>query len=96
MPGYPELRQQVDELALRLVLATPGTGQDVAGWTQSLEEIHSGAIGEGAAEAAETVRSILAALQVCGDSELPLVLQEGIPRLQQAFEDHQSTSGSRP
>jgi two-component system, chemotaxis family, sensor kinase CheA len=94
MPSYPELRQQIEDLALRLVLASPGAGQDVADWTQAIDGIHSGALAEGAAEAAETARGILAALRACGAGDPVPVLQEGIPRLQLALGDRQATETS--
>src|SRR5215469_1196381 len=86
MPGYTELRQQVEDLALRLVLAGSGSEADVNAWTQALETIQSGAIREGAVEAAEAARNLIGAIQTCGTTDPAPLLQEGFSRLQQALE----------
>ena len=94
MPGYAELRQQVEDLALRLVLAGADSGQDVASWTQALEAIHAGAVREGAVSAAEATQNLIAAIRACGTAGAAPILQEGIARLQQALEAQRPVEAS--
>jgi two-component system, chemotaxis family, sensor kinase CheA len=88
MPGYAELRQKVEDLALRLVLAGADTAPDADTWTEALEAIHSSAMREGAGDAAAAARSLLAAIQACGTSDPAPLLQDGLSRLQQTLEIH--------
>jgi two-component system, chemotaxis family, sensor kinase CheA len=94
MPGYAELRQQVEDLALRLVLAGAETGQDVASWTQALEAIHAGAVREGAVHAAEATQNLIAAIRACGTAGAAPILQDGIAQLQQALEAQRPVEAS--
>jgi two-component system, chemotaxis family, sensor kinase CheA len=84
LPNHAELRQQVEELAVRLVLAETDGGPEVESWTQALEAIHSGALREGAAEAAEAASVVISTMQASGDPGT--VLQEGLARLASALE----------
>jgi two-component system, chemotaxis family, sensor kinase CheA len=94
MPGYSELRQHIEDLALQLVLAGADNGPDADIWTRALETIHSGAVREGAVAAAEAARNLMAAIQNCGTSNLGPLLQEQFPRLQQAIEVHHPPEGT--
>lgn len=89
MPGYSELRQQIEGLALRLVLAGENTGPDVDTWTQALETIHDDAVREGALAAAEAARNLIAAIQNCGTRDVGALLQEQFPLLQRSIGGHQ-------
>ena len=84
MPNHAELRQQVEELAVRLVLAEGDGGPGVESWAQALAAIHSGALEEGAAEAAEVARAVLSKMRA---SDNPAnLLQEGLALLVSALE----------
>jgi two-component system, chemotaxis family, sensor kinase CheA len=84
LPSHAELRQQVEELAVRLVLAETDGGPEVESWTRALEAIHRGALREGAAEAAEAARAVISTMRASGDPGT--VLQEGLARLERALE----------
>jgi two-component system chemotaxis sensor kinase CheA len=83
LPNHSELRQQVEELAVRLVLADTDSGSEVESWAHALEAIRGGALREGAVEAAEVARGVISTLRASGDPVS--VLQEGLARLQSAL-----------
>jgi two-component system chemotaxis sensor kinase CheA len=78
------LRQQVEELAVRLVLTETDGGPGVESWAQALEAIHDGAVREGAAEAAEAACAAISTLRDSGDPVT--ALQEGLANLERALE----------
>jgi len=47
-----ELRQQIEDLALQLVVAEPGSAADARGWMYALQRIREQALGEQAADVA--------------------------------------------
>ncbi|HLI86251.1 MAG TPA: chemotaxis protein CheA [Bryobacteraceae bacterium] len=86
MAAYIETRQRVEDLALRLVLATGGN-QNACAWDEALEAIQKDALREGAADAASAAASILAAIRAAGAQDPGAILQEGLVRLQRALDE---------
>ena len=83
-----ELRQQIEDLALQLVVAEPRTA-DVSGWLIALQNIHDRAVNEQASQLAGATVALLASLSAsreAGMGEPAEVMQSGIVRLQQILE----------
>ena len=89
MPASADLRRQIDDLALHLVLGesseTTG-GSSLTEWIRALESICQGALGEGAGRVADTARALIESLCTSGASDLA-ALQNGIAGLQEAMEN---------
>jgi two-component system, chemotaxis family, sensor kinase CheA len=94
MPGYAELHQQVEDLALRLVLAGADSRENVDNWVEAIKAIHNGAVCEGATEAADAATILIATIQTCGTTDPTRILQDGISRLQHALGVHQPAEAS--
>ncbi|HLH19401.1 MAG TPA: chemotaxis protein CheA [Bryobacteraceae bacterium] len=82
MPGGSDLRQKIEDLALRLVLEEPG---GAAGWAAALDEVRAAALQQNAAAIAAEAAGLLEAVRTgsAGSQEL----QQGLLRLQRAAED---------
>ena len=91
MPDVAELRRQIEELALRAVIGSPGPAGDAADleiWIPALEKIRDAAAGQQASQlaavAAETIENLRRTPSDNAASSAEL--QEGITRLQQAID----------
>jgi len=69
---------------VRLVLAETAGGSGIESWVQALEAIHSDAIREGAAEAADVAHTVISTMTAAENPAI--VLQEGLASLQKALE----------
>ena len=81
-----ELRQQVDDLALRLVVGDPEAESSLPGWISALEQFRDSALREQAADLAKMAEAVLSA--VAGGSNpaaRAMELQDGVTRLQDAI-----------
>jgi two-component system, chemotaxis family, sensor kinase CheA len=98
MPHSPDLRQKVENLALRLVVADPeASGAGAAGsWLPELRLIHEAAKAENGEQASSITGALLAAVErrrgEKPDAALWTEMQEGITRLQQILD----TDSARP
>jgi two-component system chemotaxis sensor kinase CheA len=83
MPGLTELKRQVEELALQLVMAEPAEQPEGAApaWLPVLERLRETAERERAAPVAAAAAAILETLRISGGAA---ELQEGMARLQEA------------
>jgi two-component system, chemotaxis family, sensor kinase CheA len=101
-----ELRQQIEDLALQLVVAEPGTNAAASEWMSALQRIHDRAVSEQAGElAAATIALVkslpdshalvesLPASQQPGSASPADLLQSGIVRLQQILDGEACGSG---
>ena len=77
MPASTELKRQIDDLALSVVMGSPSSGAEVSGWIPSLRSIRERAISEQAGNIAD-----IASAAENGSVEP----QEAIAQLQQAME----------
>jgi len=87
-----ELRQQIEDLALQLVVAEPRAAVDVSAWRKALQSIHDRAVEEQASPLAGAAVAVLESLSApeTGSDALAEVLQSGIVRLQQILEGETS------
>lgn len=89
MPNLEPLRQEIENLAMRLVVAEPGTGAESASaWIASLERIREAAGREGADRAAAIVSNAIEAVShdAAGTAGGSIAeLQSAIVQLQQAL-----------
>jgi two-component system, chemotaxis family, sensor kinase CheA len=96
MPCTVDLRQQIEELALRLVMSGPEPAQPPAKWTFALEAIRQSAIAaraDAVAAAAEAALQQVALAAGREDAITPVaVLQDAIARLQQALDTSASAN----
>ena len=85
MAALAELKRQVEELALQLVMADPAehAGGAVAPWMRALESLRENAEHERASGVAAAAGAILEAVRVSGEAA---DVQEGMARLQEAVE----------
>ena len=91
MSHSADLRQQIEDLALRLVVADPGQGQDMSQWLPALRGIRDRAAREQAGQMAAAATTLIDCLQ---ESEPPATngdamadaLQAGITHLQQMLD----------
>ena len=100
MPHSAELHQQIEDLALKLIVADPGDGLGRTRWISALCSIRDRAVHEQAGQVAATATALIASLQAVGgsaggDNEVGNDLQDGIARLQQAFESEEPSRGGR-
>lgn len=88
MTPSAELRQQVEDLALRIVVSGDGQPEETAQavWLPALERIRDRARGEQARAVEEIAESILAAIRGGGVSRAAQEIQQGIARLQNVLE----------
>ncbi len=88
MPGASDLRQKIEDLALRLVIEEPG---GAAGWIAALDAVREAAVQQNAAGVAAEAAALLEALHSgpAGSQEL----QQGLVRLQRAAEEAGAPSG---
>ena len=89
MAHSTELRQQVEDLALRLVVAEPLAAADASEWTIALQKIRDRAAKEQASQLAGAASALLESLSATGESGRDTaadVLQTGIVRLQQILD----------
>jgi two-component system chemotaxis sensor kinase CheA len=93
VPELAELRQQIEDMALRLVVGDPESGAGISAWVSALDQIRDSATRERADGVAATAEAILKALRTdapgtesAGSSAAKL--QEGVARLQQALDAH--------
>jgi two-component system chemotaxis sensor kinase CheA len=94
-----ELRQQIDDLALQLVVAETGSGADARGWMNALQRIREQAVGEQAVELAAATVALVESMSVAADdgSVAPAdVLQKGIVHLQQIAEGEVGAPATPP
>jgi len=90
VPHSTELRQQIEDLALQLVVAEPGDTADAAGWISALHGIRDRALSDHASQLANATTALLESLSASDDQD---VLQAGIVRLQQVLDgDTRETS----
>ena len=96
MPYSAELRQQIENLVLRLVVPAAGSQETArAAWIPALEHLQACAANEQATPVADTVGGLLTAIGGSGSSGEPFSageleqLQEGLVQLQQAAERDQ-------
>src|SRR3954463_8898515 len=86
-----ELRQQIEDMALQLVVGEPETGLNASAWVPVLEKISAAAVTERAesvAGAAAFFGVALRALAECSTADpltVSTVLQEGVASLQSAL-----------
>ena len=86
MSRLGELRQEVDDLALRLVVEDAGAESSLPGWISALEQFRDSALREQAGDLARMAEAVLAS--VSGESDAgarAAELQDGVTRLQQAI-----------
>jgi two-component system chemotaxis sensor kinase CheA len=91
VPQSSELRQQIEDLALQLVVAEPGRADAVSAWIPALENIRDRALGERADHLAAATIALLASLPAAesaggAGAAAADVLQAGIVRLQQILD----------
>src|ERR1017187_5610498 len=88
MSHSPELRRQIEDLALRLVVED-STHAMPASWIPVLERIRDSAAREQAGRVSTAAAAILDGIRECGEPDsgrIAIALQEGIISLQQALE----------
>src|SRR6476619_5257384 len=89
MPHSAELRRQVEQLAVHLMVDDPNSGKgasDRGGWVSDLEKIQRSATAERAVDVAAAAVAMIEAIQVGGD------VQQSMARMQQALDDADETS----
>lgn len=90
MPCSVDLRQQVEELALRLVMGGPETLPARTEWISAIEKIQKAAVAERAESVAAAAASVVQQIGAAGQEDsggAPLeALQQGIVCLQQALD----------
>ena len=98
MPHLEELRRQIEELALRCVVAEPDGDIE---WLPALEKIRDQAAREQAGRVVAAATALIGSLGNGGDAAagggvLSEALQEGVTRLQQALEGEPRQAASPP
>jgi len=91
MPHSPELRRQIEDLALRLVVEDSDDGRPASVWIPALEQIRDSALREQAGPVSAAATAILDEINAAGEPDdetgrVAGVLQEGFTRLQQALD----------
>lgn len=88
MPHSAELRQQIEDLALQLVVADSGKTAAASAWMPALESIRDRAVREGACQVEAAATVLIESLPAAPEgSTLADALQAGIVRLQQILEE---------
>jgi two-component system chemotaxis sensor kinase CheA len=90
MPGVTELKRQIEDLALQLVMAEPGErpGSEAPPWMSILERVRETAERERAPRASAAAAALLETVRISGGAA---ELQEGMARLQEAMEAEERT-----
>ena len=84
-----ELRQQIEALALQLVVGEPGTGETTSGWMSVIREIRDRATAEHASALASAAAALLDSVTYKSTGAAAVeVLQTGVVRLQQIVEEN--------
>jgi two-component system chemotaxis sensor kinase CheA len=97
MPQSAELRRQIDDLALRLVIGEPETGTSASDWIPALERIRESARRDRADVVVRAAGTFMDAIREAegpgeaGTDRIATELQDGIARLQQAVEIDRQT-----
>jgi two-component system chemotaxis sensor kinase CheA len=92
MPQSTELRRQIEDFALRLVIGESETGTSASDWMPALERIRENAKRDRADDVVRAAGTFMDAIReaegpgAAGADRLAAELQEGIARLQQAVE----------
>jgi two-component system chemotaxis sensor kinase CheA len=92
MPQSAELRRQIEDLAVRLVILEPETGTSASDWMPALERIRESAQRDRADDVVRAADTFMDAIrgaegpEAAGTDGIAAELQEGITRLQQAVE----------
>ena len=89
MAHSTDLRQQIEDLALQLVVADPGSGTDASVWANALQKIHGRAMEEQASQLAGATAALMQSLSLAeqtGSVTPAELLQNGIVGLQQILE----------
>jgi len=82
-----ELRQQIEDLALRLVVADSGSAPDASEWLPALRGIHDNAVRDQASQVAVATTALIDSLRSPDQPAIADVLQAGITRLQQTLDE---------
>ena len=88
-----ELRQQIEDMALQLVVGEPDSGANPSAWMPALEKISATATREHADSVVRAVADLGAALRSLAQapssdpSAVASVLQDGVAKLQNALEE---------
>ena len=92
MPQSTELRRQIEDLALRLIIGEPETGTSASDWMPALERIRESARRDRADVVVRAAGTFMDAIREAegpgeaGNDRIAAELQDGIARLQQAVE----------
>jgi two-component system chemotaxis sensor kinase CheA len=88
-----ELEQQIEDLALRLVVGDLEAESAAAAWTPAFEQIRDSALREQAAHIASMAEAVIGAVRRADSpGSVSMELEEGIVRLQQAVECQQAAT----
>jgi two-component system chemotaxis sensor kinase CheA len=82
-----ELRQQIEDLALRLVVADSGSAPDASEWLPALRGIRDNAVRDQASPVAVAATALIDTLQSPDQPGIADVLQAGVMRLQQTLDE---------
>ena len=99
MAHSTELRQQIDDLALQLVVAEPESAADAREWMHALQRIREQAVGEQAAELAAATVALVETLSAASDGGKVSpadALQKGIVHLQEIAEREAGAPATLP
>jgi two-component system chemotaxis sensor kinase CheA len=101
VPNSTELRQQIEDLALQLVVADPGDAPSTSPWMPALRSILDQAVGDQSSRIATVASALIQSLtgseeSAVGRETMADVLQSGIVRLQQALDDEVCQPVSSP
>ena len=101
MPNSTELRQQIEDLALQLVVADPGDAPSTSPWMPALRSILDQAVRDQSSRIATVASALIQSLtgseeSAVGRETMADVLQSGIVRLQQALDDEVCQPVSSP
>jgi two-component system chemotaxis sensor kinase CheA len=101
VPQSSELRQQIEDFALQLVVADPGQAATVSAWIPALKNIRDRAVGERADQLAAAATALIESLPEVEPGEgagvaAADILQAGIVRLQQILDGEVRESASSP
>jgi hypothetical protein len=82
-----ELQQQIEDLALRLVVGDLEAESAATAWTSAFEQIRDSALREQLVEIARMAEAVIGAVRLADSpASVSTELEEGIVRLQQAVE----------
>ena len=92
MPHSPELRQQIEDLALQLMVAEPGNTAAASRWIPALHNIRDRAVQDQASQISAAAATLIESLPAPGQASLQVAavadtLQAGIVRFQQILDD---------